>query len=268
MERTESNAGHVPRDHEADAGYERRRPESLDLRAQWEEAASDWIAWAREPMHDSYWRFHRDQFVEILPPPGERTLDLGSGEGRLSRDLKDRGHAVVSLDGSLTLARAADEEDSSIPVVAADAAAIPLQESTFDLVVAFMSLQDVEDLPRAVGEAARVLRPGGAVCLAIVHPLNSAGSFATRDPDSPFVVDGSYLESGYYVDEAEREGLPMTFASVHRPIQAYVGALAAAGLLVDELREPAVPDDYATSASGQRWQRIPLFLHLRAVRPS
>lgn len=217
-------------------------------------------------MHDSYWRFHRDQFREIVPPPGERTLDLGSGEGRLSRDLKDRGHAVVSLDGSLTLARAADEMDPSVPVVVADAAAIPIRESTFDLVVAFMSLQDVDDLAQAVGEAARVLQPGGVLCLAIVHPLNSAGSFATRDPDSPFVVAGSYLESGYYVDETERDGLTMTFASAHRPTQSYVGALAEAGFLVEALREPGVPREVADSPSYERWRRIPLFLHLRAVR--
>ena len=59
-----------------------------DLREAWETHAQDAIAWFRAPDHDSYWRFHRDQFLELLPAPGRRTLDIGCGEGRLSRDLK------------------------------------------------------------------------------------------------------------------------------------------------------------------------------------
>jgi hypothetical protein len=44
--------------------------ESADLAAAWEQHAPEFIAWARKPDHDSYWRFHRDQFLELLPPPG------------------------------------------------------------------------------------------------------------------------------------------------------------------------------------------------------
>lgn len=57
-----------------------------------------------------------------------------------------------------------------------------------------MSLQDVDDLHGSLREAARVLRPQGRLCAAVVHPLTSAGRFVGRDPDSPFVVAGSYLE--------------------------------------------------------------------------
>src|SRR5207245_2105057 len=43
-----------------------------DLRTAWEDSALGFIAWAREPMHDSYWLYHRDAFFELLPPPGRR----------------------------------------------------------------------------------------------------------------------------------------------------------------------------------------------------
>src|SRR5260370_42689619 len=83
----------------------------------------------------------------------------------------------------------------------ADGAALPLPDSAFDLVVAFMSLQDVHDVPAAARETARVLVPGGHTCLAIVHPLNSAGEFAVPGvPDAPFVIDGTYLDESYFVD--------------------------------------------------------------------
>ena len=78
----------------------RTRLDEVDVRAAWEENAAGFIAWAREPDHDSYWRFHRDAFLGLLPAPGRRTLDLGCGEGRLSRDLKALGHHMVGVDAS------------------------------------------------------------------------------------------------------------------------------------------------------------------------
>lgn len=244
----------------------RSHPERLDLRRAWDDAAPDWIRWAREPGHDSYWRFHRDQFFALLPEPGTATLDVGCGEGRVSRDLLGRGHRVTALDASPTMAVAAHDAEPRLSIVVGDAAALPLADSSFDLVIAFMSLQDVDDLDGALREAARVLMPGGRLCMAVVHPLNSAGTFEERDPDSPFVITGSYLEPSFYVDEMERDGLTMRFASAHLPVEGYVQAVASAGFLIEDLREPAVPENPDMDPAARRWQRVPLFLHLRAVK--
>ena len=54
----------------------------MDLRDSWEVEAEHWIKWARAPGHDSYWRHHRDQFVGLLPPPGQRTVDVKLVQGR------------------------------------------------------------------------------------------------------------------------------------------------------------------------------------------
>jgi SAM-dependent methyltransferase len=240
--------------------------DSVDLAAAWETNAPDFVAWAREPGHDSYWQFHRDVFLEIVPAPGRRTLDLACGEGRLSRDLKRLGHSVVGVDRSPAMLAAATDADAAIETHLGDAASLPFEEASFDLVVAFMSLQDIEDFAGAIGEAARVLEPGGRFCMAIVHPLNSAGLFAERTADSPFIIDGSYLDSHFYADELVRSGLNITFVSAHRPIQAYTEAIANAGLLIERLREPAVPDHVVREPPSRRWQRLPLFLHLRAVK--
>jgi 2-polyprenyl-3-methyl-5-hydroxy-6-metoxy-1,4-benzoquinol methylase len=67
----------------------------MNLRDRWEEQANNWIDWARTPGHDSYWQYHRDQFLQLLPPPQQLTIDIGCGEGRLTRHLKALGHAVV-----------------------------------------------------------------------------------------------------------------------------------------------------------------------------
>lgn len=245
----------------------RTRLETADLGAAWEQNAALFVAWARKPGHDSYWQFHRDVFLELVPAPGRRTLDLGCGEGRLSRDLKALGHAMVGVDQSPTMLAAAAEGDPEIETHLADAASLPFAAGHFDLVVAFMSLQDVDDYRGAIGEAARVLESGGRLCLAIVHPFASAGKFEDRTADSAFVVGGSYLDTSYYSDSVRRDGLEIEFVSAHRPIAAYVDAVADAGLLIERIREPAVPEHTITSESSRRWQRLPLFLHLRAVKP-
>jgi SAM-dependent methyltransferase len=244
----------------------RTRLESADLAAAWERNASDFVAWARTPDHDSYWHFHRDVFLELVPAAGRRTLDLACGEGRLSRDLKLRGHDVVGVDRSPAMLDAARQADAAIETHLADASALPFDDASFDLVVAFMSLQDIDDFEGAIGEVSRVLSGGGTFCMAIVHPLNSAGLFLERTADSPFVIEGSYLDSHFYEDELVRSGLEVTFVSAHRPVHAYTEALARAGLLIERLREPAVPDHALREPPTARWQRLPLFLHIRAVK--
>jgi SAM-dependent methyltransferase len=233
----------------------------VTLRDAWEEQAEKWTVWARRPDHDSYGKFHRDAFLELLPPPGRRTIDLGCGEGRLTRDLSALGHRVLALDASPTLVRHAREADPSGEYLVANAADLPLEDGSADLVVAFMTLQDMDDPEGAVREAWRVLEPGGRFCVALVHPINSAGKFESREPDARFVIRGSYLERRRYVEVAERDGLEMTFTSDHRPLEGWLRPLEDAGFLLERIREVTTDED------DSRWLRIPLFLHLRAVRP-
>jgi SAM-dependent methyltransferase len=221
-----------------------------------------WIAWARAPGHDSYWRFHRDAFLPLVPPPGRLTVDIGCGEGRVGRDLARLGHHVVGIDGSPAMAAAASSHpECGGPVAIGDASALPLVESCADCAIAFMSLQDVDDMEAAVAEAARVLVPGGTLVMAITHPANTAGGFAPGPDESTraYVIERSWFERKLLADTCERDGLTMTFHTEHRPTHDYVDALADAGFLIQRLREVGEPDP------SSAWHRMPLFLHLRAV---
>ncbi len=233
------------------------------MRDAWEANAQDWIAWSRAPGHDSYWRFHRDAFLPLVPPPGRLTLDVGCGEGRVGRDLARLGHRVIGIDGSPTMARAAaNHPDVGGPVLVGDAAALPVSDAAADCVVAFMSLQDVDEMEAAVLECARVLSARGRLVLAITHPLNTAGGFGDGPDDGsrPFVVEGSWFDRRALADTCERDGFTMTFHTEHRPLRDYVDALAEGGFLIERIREVSEPDP------ADKWHRIPLFLHMRAVR--
>jgi ubiquinone/menaquinone biosynthesis C-methylase UbiE len=229
----------------------------------WEAEARKWVAWARAPGHDSYWRFHRDRFLALLPPPDGVTLDLGCGEGRFPRDLKQLGHQVIGVDASTTLIEHAQAADPAGDYRVADAAALPLPDDSVQLVTALLSLHDMDDMDGAVGEAARVLAVGGRLCAATVHPINSGGRFESREPDAPFVMRDSYFATRRYSDVVERDGLQMTFTSIHRSLEAYAAAFEASGLHIERIAEVPDPGD----PPGDRWRRIPLFLHLRALKP-
>ena len=235
----------------------------MTLRDAWEAEARNWIAWARTPGHDSYWRFHRDVFLPSLPPPPCRVVDVGCGEGRLPRDLKRLGYEVIGVDGSPTLIAAAREADPEGRYELADAATIPLPDASADLVTAFMSLHDVDDIDAVVREIARILVPGGRLRSAIVHPMNSAGRFPNREHDAVFEIRNSYFEERRSSDTFTRDGLTMTFTSDHRSLQRVARTLLDAGLLIDHVAE--VPD--LADPLGTPWRRLPLFLHLGALKP-
>ncbi len=220
-----------------------------------EEHAEGWLAWARTPGFDAYWTY-RDAFFALVPAPGEATLEVGCGEGRVARDLADRGHRVTGLDASPTLLRAAAEADPGATYVEGDAQALPFDDASFDLVVAYNALMDVRDMPAAVAEAARVLRPGGRLCACVTHPMQDAE--AERGSETAAFVD-DYLEPRWLTIPIERDGLAFTFEGWAFPLEAYTRALEDAGLLIEALREPADP-------AGGRWARVPMFLMWRAVR--
>jgi SAM-dependent methyltransferase len=226
--------------------------------AAWEAHADAWAAWARTPGVDVHYElFNLPAFLDLLPPPGRLTVDVGCGEGRLGRTLAARGHAVAGVDSSPTLTRLAREAGGHREVLQAPAASIPLPDDAADLVTMFMSLHDMDDLAAAVREAARLLAPGGCLCLAVPHPF--------VEMERARGADDSYFEPHRYTDVVERGGVPVTFESWRRPLSAYADALTAAGLAIDALREPAPgPAAVASAPELAKWRLRPIFLHIRA----
>src|SRR5215467_6529698 len=131
----------------------------------WNAIGESWVLHADKNDYRNF--FLMPRMMEMLGDvSGRRILDLGCGEGGYSRELKHRGANVIGADGSATLVRIAREragaEKLDIPFICANANALDtIADGDRDLVVAAMSLMDIEDYAGAVREIRRVLCTGG-----------------------------------------------------------------------------------------------------------
>jgi SAM-dependent methyltransferase len=103
------------------------------------------------------------------PVAGRQVLDFGCGIGRVAIALADEGAAVLGIDlsaGMIEQARTRAGERPRLSFCQSDGATIPADNGSIDLLLAADSLPYVVqagDLDRFAAEAARVLRPGGAL---------------------------------------------------------------------------------------------------------
>ncbi len=120
------------------------------------------------------WLFDLSTLLLLLDcRPGDRVLDLGAGSGFSSEMLARFGYDVVAVDPDLAALghnRRRPRIDASriagtVQVAGGIAEALPCADGTFDGVVCMNAMHHVSDVPVALTELARVLRPGGRVVL-------------------------------------------------------------------------------------------------------
>jgi demethylmenaquinone methyltransferase/2-methoxy-6-polyprenyl-1,4-benzoquinol methylase len=109
---------------------------------------------------DTAWR--HNTVAALALPEGSRVLDLACGTGDLSRLGMQRGYRMAGADLSAGMLGA---NAAPAPVLEADARDLPLADGSFDGVLCGYALRNFSDLPGALAEVARVLRPGGRLAV-------------------------------------------------------------------------------------------------------
>ena len=157
----------------------------------------------------------------------DSALDLGGRHGLVAQALRERGIPfVVSADLSPAMARRAAGHGAA---VAADEEALPFAEATFDLVVSNLSLHWVNDLPGALIQIRRVLKPDGLFLaslwgLGTLGPLREAliaaeeeatGGASPRVSPFPDLRDcaGLLQRAGFALPVADADTLTLAYAS-------------------------------------------------------
>lgn len=159
--------------------------------------------------------------------PWQRVLDLGCGTGRLAERLAPR-HRVVGLDVSQAMLHAARERLEArgrIPLVRGSAFRLPFADASFGGAASAFVLRNLDDLPGAFAELARVVGPGGRV--AIVDITEPRSPVLRRGFDAYFGTVAPALGSLVGRGEAYRY-LVRSLAQLPPP-QEVSGLLRAAG---------------------------------------
>jgi SAM-dependent methyltransferase len=174
---------------------------------------------------------------------GLDVLEVGSGAGQCSRWVRSRGGRAVGLDLSfrqLQHSRRIDEDSGlRVPSVLGTATDLPFADSSFDIVFcSFGALQFVADLPDAVAETARVLRPGGRFAFSITHPTR--WMFPDDPTEAGLVAGQSYWDRRPYVEIDDETGV-VSYVEHHRTLGDWVAVLAGHGFHIDTLLEPEWP---------------------------
>jgi ubiquinone/menaquinone biosynthesis C-methylase UbiE len=113
--------------------------------------------------------------------PEDAILSVGCGPATIEGALLDRGFSVVGLDVS---AEALEGAPDGLRTVAARAEEMPFAAASFDVVIAIVSLQFIEDYPTAIAKIAQVLRPGGRVIIMLLNPRSRFFRSKQAEPDS------------------------------------------------------------------------------------
>lgn len=173
---------------------------------------------------------------------GVRVLELGCGAAAGARWLARAGADAVGLDLSAGMLRHAASGGRrtkvTVPLVQADALALPFRDGCFDLVcTAFGAVPFVTDSAALMREVARVLRPGGRWVFAVTHPMR--WMFLDDPTERGLTVVRSYFERRPYV-EYDPHGQP-SYLEQHRTLGDRIRELVAAGFVLTDLVEPEWP---------------------------
>ncbi len=220
---------------------------------------------ARITLHERFgtnaYPWQRWVFDGLKVPPDARVLELGCGPGNLWSENPDRvpaGWSVTLTDASPGMLSEAEGRLGSDPRLSfgvTDAQEIPFEDGAFDAVVANHMLYHVPDLPRALSEIARVLKPGGALYATTVgrdHLREMGRMLNVLDPSHPpdepvwsgpgFLLDDGAEKLSPHLSEISlrryEDALVVTEA---KPLVDYLlsgsaAAVAAEGMGVEEFR--------------------------------
>jgi SAM-dependent methyltransferase len=152
--------------------------------------------WEELPEDPKPWAWERRRALLLAEArPGERVLDLGCGAGRFVAALQDAGADAVGVelaDGALERARR-NVPGAELHALAAGGA-IPLEDSSVDLVWCSEVLEHVPDTAGLLSEARRVLRTGGRLLVTTPsHDLPRRALLALARFDTHFDPLGQHV---------------------------------------------------------------------------
>lgn len=220
----------------------------------WEKHAD----WWQDEFTDGVDAEYEEQIIPLaldLLAGRDRVLDIGTGEGQIARRLASGdADTVIGVDPTASQISEAVARGGGPDYLRAPADELPFADDSFDAALACLVYEHIEAMDAAIGETARVLRPGGRFVLMLNHPLlQTPGSGwiddQWLDPPERYWRIGPYLREAATVEEVQKD---VFIPFVHRPLSRYLNALVDAGFRFNRMIEPAPPEGFLNRAATYR----------------
>ncbi len=258
--------------------------EDADVASAWNGNADRWTDSVRAGF-DLYRELYTlPAFLKFMPQiKGLRVIDLGCGEGSITRRFARLGGEVTGIDLSQELIERARVEEACEPLgiryeVCSFSRIEISKEGCYDRALSTMAFMDGADFDLAMEETHRILAPNGMLCFSILHPC-----FITRAVEWVRAGDGAYggLKVGQYFDRshyvehwrfnkhpAAKRLQPFEILRLPRTLSDYVNAVCGAGFRIMEIDEPRPEKSVCREHAWlSRWrEHAPMVLFIKAVK--
>ncbi|HYM15696.1 MAG TPA: methyltransferase domain-containing protein [Dehalococcoidia bacterium] len=195
------------------------------------------------------WRASEDDLYVLGAVRGKRALVLGCGGGQDVVALARLGATAVGIDQSpaqLAYARryAGNRRVDNASFVEGDLTDLSrFDDASFDFAISIHALDYVADVERALAEAARVLKPGGVLAVAVKHPFD-----VHIDGGPPYSMSTPYWSDHSDWTWEFPDGVSARFRAYYRTVSRWVDLLVSAGFDLERMWEPK--EDTLPAAAG------------------
>lgn len=234
----------------------------------YEQFADQYAARVETKPHNAY--YERPATLSLLPDVNAlHVLDAGCGPGVYTAWLLDHGAQVVAVDVTPRMVELTHQRVGNRAQVHCADLTQPLDfaaDATFDLVVAPLVLDNIEDWEPTFIEFYRVLKPGGVLVFSCGHPFGDYLLTTQRQ-----LVSGNYFAVEMFEMPWRGFGKPYPLVKGYRrPLSAAIQPLLKSGFVLDTLLEPRPTEDFrrADLENYERLMNEPGFLCVRARKSS
>jgi ubiquinone/menaquinone biosynthesis C-methylase UbiE len=254
---------------------------------------TDWSAaadWYDQLVGEAGSEYHREIVLPgalrlLAANAGDRVLDIACGQGVLCRLVASKGVHATGIDAAPDLIKIANQRASAPPISPSPPPPIRyfigdarnldfLPANEFHAAACLLAIQNIHPIAPVFRSVARVLQPWGRFVIVMMHPAFRGPKETSWGWDERQIIQyrriDRYLlprKAPIVTNPGKSTDYTWTF---HKPIQDYVKAARAAGLLIDALEEwpshkTSGPGPRAAAENTAR-NEIPLFLAMRAVK--